>query len=120
MFLQLLFHFPGCIAVVKHMKTNQNDHWWSDTSPNANKAENCFYSYKDAKAYNNVAPEDRVVGHLLQAGQQPWHDGAAEGGQNLEREQISHVSTCVHVVAAASIEGRAKRCSVQTVFSKSC
>lgn len=39
------------------------------------------------KAYNNVAPENGVVGHLLQAGQQPRHDSAAERGQHLQRSR---------------------------------
>lgn len=67
------------------------------------------------KAYNNVAPENGVIGHLLQAGQQPRHDGAAEGGQDLQREQIPRVSACA-VVAPASIRCRTKCCSVQILF----
>lgn len=67
------------------------------------------------KAYNNVAPENGVIGHLLQAGQQPRHNGAAEGGQDLQREQIPRVSACA-VVAPASIRCRTKCCSVQILF----
>lgn len=73
------------------------------------------------KAYNNVAPENGVIGHLLQAGQEPRHDGAAEGGQNLKRQQISHVSARGHaVVAATRIRCRTKCCSAQILFSESC
>lgn len=62
------------------------------------------------KAYNNVAPENGVVRHLLQAGQQPWHDSAVDWSQDLQKSR--------YPTSPARIRCRTKCCSVHIFFHR--
>lgn len=63
------------------------------------------------KAYHNVGPENGEVGHLLQAGQQPRHDSAAEWGQDLQKSR--------NPSSPARIRCSTECCSVQFFFHTS-
>lgn len=114
---KIVYVFAASISLARlycccetHKKKNQNDHWYSEMQTKQGASSALKHCEHGVKAYNNVAPEEGVVGHLLQAGQQPRQDSAAQRGQHLQGSR--------HPTSPASITCRAQCCSVHSVLHR--